>query len=162
MTTEPQRLAEQIQRAYHDGGWIEVSVRDLFRSLSAAEAAAHPVPGAHSAWEIALHLSFWHDAVSRRLRGETVEYADEEDWPPPTETTESNWHSALEDLDRSLEALIAAVKALKPEQLDLLVPARSFTFYVMLHGVPQHNLYHGGQVMMLRKAIRGAVINGAT
>ncbi len=156
MTTECERLAEQIHRAYFDGGWIEVSIHDLFYSLTATEAAAHPITGAHSAWEIALHLSFWHDAVSRRLGGETVEYADAEDWQFPPETTESNWQAALGELNRDLGTLVAAVKAMKPEQLDLLVPARTFTYYVMLHGVTQHDLYHAGQVMVLRKAIRGA------
>jgi len=154
--TEPQRIAALAESVFRDGGWIEVSPRDLFRSLTAAEAAAHPISGAHSAWEIALHLAFWHDAVRRRLEGETVEYAPEEDWPPQPKASEANWQAALNQLDRSLEGLVNSMRGMKAKKLDEIVPGRTFNFYVMLHGVMQHDLYHSGQVMMLRKVLRGA------
>ena len=149
---EVERIASQVDRAYLDGAWVTVSVRDLFRSLSVSEAAARPVSGAHSAWEIALHLAFWHDAVRRRLAGEVVDYGLDEDWPAAGEPTETSWQRTLDELDRSHRELVHSVRALKPEALDKLVQGRSFTIYFMLHGVPQHDLYHGGQVMMLKKA----------
>jgi hypothetical protein len=158
---EVERIADQVAAGYHDGAWPAVSVRDLLRSLSPAEAAAHPVAGAHSAWEIGLHLAFWHDAVRRRLGGEPVDYRPEEDWPAPGEPTGPNWHAALEGLDAAHRALVDAVRALSPDGLDQLVAGKSFTVYFMLHGVPQHDLYHGGQVMLLRKAIRAAPARGA-
>lgn len=153
---EIERIADQVSSGYRDGAWPGVSVRDLLQGLSPPEAAAHPVAGAHSAWEIALHLAFWHDAVRRRLEGETVEYESEEDWPAPEEPTAASWHAALEGLDQAHRALVNAVRNVKPDQLEQRVAGRSFTVYFMLHGVPQHDLYHGGQVMMLRKAIRAA------
>ena len=127
-------------------------MRDLFRSLSVTEAAAHPVPDAHSAWEIALHLTFWHDAVRRRLSGEVLDYGLDEDWPEAGEPTQTSWQTTLDELDSSHRELVHSVRALKLETLDKLVQGRSFTVYFMLHGVPQHDFYHGGQVMMLRKA----------
>ncbi len=157
---EIERIADQVAAGYRDGAWPGVSVRDLLRSLSPAEAAAHPVAGAHSAWEIALHLAFWHDAVRRRLGGEVVEYGPEEDWPAPGEPTGVNWHAALEGLDEAHRSLVDAVRAMTPDKLDQVVAGRSFTVYFMLHGVPQHDLYHGGQVMFLRKSIRAAPARG--
>ena len=65
--TEPERIAHLAESVFREGGWIEVSLRDLFQGLTAAEAAAHLIAGAHSAWEIALHLAAWHDAVRRRI-----------------------------------------------------------------------------------------------
>lgn len=159
---EVERIADQVAAGYRDGAWPSVSVRDLLRSLSPAEAAAHPVAGAHSAWEIALHLAFWHGAVRRRLGGETVDYRPEEDWPTPGEPSESSWEAALDGLDEAHRALVDAVRTLSPDQLGQPVAGRSFDVYFMLHGVPQHDLYHAGQVMLLRKAIRAAPAPGAT
>lgn len=154
--SEIELIADQVDAGYRDGAWPGVSVRRLLRELSPAEAAAHPISGAHSAWEIALHLAFWHDAVRRRLAGEAVEYALDEDWPKPAPATEANWRAALDALDRAHESLVNAVRALSPTSLAVLVPGRTFTVYFMLHGVSQHDLYHGGQVMMLTKANRPA------
>jgi hypothetical protein len=153
---EVDRIADQVASGYRDGAWPGVSVRDLLRSLTAADAAAHPIPDAHSAWEIALHLAFWHHAVRRRLAGEAVEYGVDEDWPAPDAPTESNWRSALDALDTAHAALVDAVRGLEPDRLDETTPGRSFTVYFMLHGIPQHDLYHGGQVMLLKKALRRA------
>jgi uncharacterized damage-inducible protein DinB len=154
--SEVDRIADQVVTGFRDGAWPGVSPRDLLRSLSAAEAAAHPIRGAHSAWEIALHLAFWHEAVRRRLGGENVDPADGEDWPVPGAATETAWRATLESLDETHRALVDAVRTLAPERLGETAPGREFTLYFMLHGVPQHDLYHGGQVMLLRKALRGA------
>ena len=151
---EVERIASQVDRAYRDGAWVTVSIRNLFRGLSAHQAGAHPLPSAHSAWEIALHLVFWHDAVRRRLAGEVVEYGREEDWPVSGKPTEAKWQATLDELDRSHSELVNSIRAVNPQSLDELVPGRSFTVYFMLHGVAQHDLYHGGQVMMLSKAVR--------
>ena len=156
---EIDRIAAQVASGYRDGAWPGVSVRDLLRSLSPAEAAAHPVPSAHSAWEIALHLAFWHDVIRRRLGGEAIDYTNDEDWPKPESPTEANWQAVLEELDRTHGTLLDTVRRLKPDKLDEMVPGKPFNVYFMLHGIPQHDLYHGGQVMLLRKALaatRGA------
>jgi uncharacterized damage-inducible protein DinB len=155
--TEPERIATMAESVLSKGGWIEVSLRELFHSLTAAEAAAHPIPGAHSAWEIALHLATWQDAVRRRIAGDVVEVSDAEDWPTPTKATEKNWQAALNKFEQTYAELVQAMRGMRPEQLDEVVPGRSITYYPILHGVVHHALYHGGQVMMLRKALRGKI-----
>jgi len=152
--SEIERIADQIGSGYRDGAWPGVSVRDVLRSLSASEAAAHPVASCHSAWEIALHISFWHDAVRRRLGGDPVDYRDDEDWPAPAEPTAANWRAALDRMDTVHQTLVDTVRALDPEALERHSPGKSFTVYFMLHGVPQHDLYHGGQVVLLKKVSR--------
>jgi uncharacterized damage-inducible protein DinB len=128
-------------------------MRDLFRSFTAREAAAHPVPGAHSAWEIANHLAFWYDVVRRRLSGKVVDYEEDEDWPAPGKATNANWQEALDALDRSHRNLVNVVRRLDPRALDRLAPGNPFTIYTMLHGATQHAFYHCGQVSLLRKAL---------
>jgi len=151
---EVERVADQVDHAYVYGAWVGVSIRDLFRNLPAGEAAAHPQAGAHSAWEIARHLAFWHEAVRRRLEGEAVDYEQDEDWPAPGELTETNWRVALDLLDRSHRELVAGIRLLDPRSLDRAVAGRPFTVSTMLRGIPQHNFYHAGQVVLLTKAIR--------
>jgi hypothetical protein len=152
--SEIELIAGQIASGYREGAWPGVSVRDVFHGMSAEEAAAHPIADAHSAWEIALHLGFWHDAARRRLAGDPVDYGPEEDWPAPPAPTDANWQKTLADVDRSLSDLIDAVRRLPPERLDDVVPGRKFSVYFMLHGIPQHDLYHAGQVVLLNKTLQ--------
>ena len=52
------------------------------------------------------------------------------------------------------EQLIAAVAAFPDSRLDEMVPGKEgshYTFYYMLHGVVQHELYHAGQIALLKK-----------
>jgi DinB family protein len=153
---EIERIAEMVASGYRDGAWPGVSVRNTFRSLSATEAASHPIAGCHSAWEIALHISFWHDAVRRRLGGDPVDGGDDEDWPAPPEPTPANWSAALDQMDAVHQRLVDTVRTVNPDELDRPAPGKSFTVYFMLHGVPQHDLYHGGQIVLLKKASRSA------
>jgi len=152
---EVERIASQIDGAYRDGFWGGGPVGGLFHSLAASEAIAHPISGAHSAWEIALHLGVWHDIFRGRIAGQDVEDTPESDWPMPAGATDADWKATLADLERGLGALVDAVQGLDPAKLDTLVRGKGFTVYEMLHGIPQHDLYHAGQVLMLRKAIRG-------
>ncbi len=158
---EIERITAQVVSGYRDGAWPCVSVRELLRSLSPAEAAAHPVASAHSAWEIALHLGVWRDVIRRRLGGEAIDYQHDEDWPQPAEPTEANWQALLEELDRGHRELVETVRRLSLSKLDETVPGKPFNVYFMLHGVAQHDLYHGGQVMLLRKALRAATAGRA-
>ena len=150
---EVERIANQINLAYCEGFWGGGSIRDLFRSLEASEAASYPISGAHSAWEIALHLSVWHDIFRGRIAGEDLEYIFETDWPTPAVKREANWIATLDDLENSHKVLLDSVLNLKIEDLYKLVPGKIFTVYEMLHGISQHDFYHAGQVMILKKAI---------
>ena len=150
---EVERIAKQIHLAYYYGFWGGGSIRDLFRSLTFSDAALHPIPGAHSAWEIALHLTIWNDIFRSRIEGEDSGYSYLTDWPAPAEATEANWTFTLNDLDYAYKSLLGAVRKLKMKGLYELVPGKKFTFYEMLHGISQHDYYHAGQVMMLKKAI---------
>lgn len=150
---EIQLIADQIVSGYRDGAWPGVSARDLLHGLTPTQAADHPIVGVHSAWEIALHLGFWHDAVCRRLNGEAIDYEVDEDWPTPPAATEANWRAALQGIDRSHAALVETVRRLTPSRLTEIVPGKDFTVYFMLHGVPQHDLYHAGQIKLLCKVM---------
>jgi nicotinate-nucleotide pyrophosphorylase (carboxylating) len=40
---------------------------------------------------------------------------------------------------------------LEDAYLDKAVPGKNYTFYVLLHGIVQHDLYHAGQIALLKK-----------
>ncbi len=146
-----ERLLDQLNRAYGGEAWHGPALRQLLEDVSEADAKARPVAGAHSIIEIVTHVRATMDMVSERLAGTPRELTTEEDWPDVTRTS---WPAAIEELDRAESRVCDAVARLTPADLDRIVVGKDYTTYVMVHGVIQHNLYHAGQIAMLKKALR--------
>ena len=113
---------------------------------------ARPLPGTHAIWEIVLHLTAWMDAVRRRLEGRPLDLSPEQDWPAIREENDAAWQIALGNLEGAHEKLRGEIAALDPARLDQRVAGKPYAIYFMLHGVIQHNLYHAGQIALLKKA----------
>lgn len=151
---ELERIADLLDRAGGGDAWHGPSVAAVFSTLTAAQASLRPIPGGHTIWELALHIAVWDRVVARRLAGETVEPTQAEDWPTPgARTDDAAWERTLADLRDARGILRAAILDFDVRRLDDTVPGRSHSFYVMIHGVIQHDLYHAGQVALLRKAL---------
>lgn len=152
---EIQRIIDQLRRAYDGDAWHGPSLRAVLDGVSAEIASARPIRDAHSIREIVRHATFWHDAVRRRIGGEIVDPQGVEEWPEAEVDGEDGWGRELADLDRAHAALLAAVGRLGVEDLERDVPGKPYSVYVLLHGLVQHNLYHSGQVALLKKAAVG-------
>ncbi|HEU0078862.1 MAG TPA: DinB family protein [Longimicrobiaceae bacterium] len=152
--TEIERILDQMRRAYEGEAWHGPSLREALDGVTAAEAAARPVPGAHSIREIVQHLAAWEDTLLRRLAGEPVREPAEGDWPRAAAESEDEWQALLRRLDERARRLRDAVVALDDAGLDEPPYSGTATRYATLHGAVQHAAYHAGQIVLLRKAAR--------
>jgi uncharacterized damage-inducible protein DinB len=152
--SESSRIADQLRRAFDGEAWHGDSLFEILKGVSAKQAAARPVANAHSIWELVLHIAAWDGAVLRRFGGVVVELSDAENFPHVTDEGEAAWRKALAEVRRVHEELIDAVAKLPDSRLDEIVPGKEgahYNFYYMLHGVVQHELYHAGQIALLKK-----------
>jgi len=150
---EVKRIEDQLRRAMEGEAWHGPSLREILEGITAGEAAQRPIPDAHSIWEIVLHITVWESVVRRRLAGEViVELPPELDWPRPRDGGEAPWKQALAALVRGNQLLRQAILGLNEERLRDTVPGKNYSMYYMLHGVVQHDLYHAGQIALLKKA----------
>lgn len=154
---EVERISEQFRRAFEGEAWHGPSVLQLLKDVTADQAAAHSVPGAHSIWELTLHIAAWESACTRRLQGDRAQLSDEEDWPSVNDTSETAWEEAKKHLRATHDNLMAKLATVEETRLDQpIIPATDTTFsttYVTLHGGIQHDLYHAGQIAILKKAL---------
>lgn len=146
-------LADPLERSFRGGAWHGPAVAETLEGVDAATAAARPLAGAHSIWEIVHHLTTWNEVPLRRLDGERMEdVSDSRDWPPVADTSPAAWKAALAKLEAAHTALHARVRDLSDSQLEGPVAGSDPTVRGMLLGVLQHNAYHTGQMAFLRKA----------
>jgi len=160
MGSESERLIDELTRAIEGDPWHGDPIARLLDQISAADAAAHPIPGAHSIWEIVCHMAAWTNEVARRLAGHTAATPLEGDWPAASGADQAAWHRDLTRLFESHRRLAAMLQSFSDEQLlEPTTDARNretgsgVTRYVLVHGLAQHHAYHGGQIALLRKAL---------
>ncbi len=155
---EIERITDELQRALYGETWHGPSLTDALTDVTAAQAAAKPLPSAHSIWEIVLHLTFWAETVGRRLDSAAPVTVAEgsADWPGIGSTagdaTEDAWHQAVSRLEDAHRELSRQLAALPEAKLAEAVPGKGYDAYVMLHGLAQHDAYHAGQIALLKKA----------
>jgi uncharacterized damage-inducible protein DinB len=161
MADEREFLRDQLVRAMEGGAWHGSSLAELVAGVTAAEAMARPIAGAHTITELVLHLAAWTDEVAARLGGSTPQEPEAGDWPPVSGEAAVAWEQARQALGGAHARLLAALEACAPADLDRRVgsaevPAlgTGHTVRGMLHGLAQHHGYHGGQIALLTRAVR--------
>ena len=62
---------------------------------------------------------------------------------------------AVEALRQSQLKLLEAAANFPDERLGELVPSKTqrYTYYTLLHGITQHDIYHLGQIALLLKTV---------
>jgi uncharacterized damage-inducible protein DinB len=152
--SETARISDQLRRAFYGGAWHGDSLFEILEGVTAERAAARPVANAHSIWELVLHIVAWDGAVRRRMTGAAVKLSGKRNFPPVVDASEAAWTKTLEEVRRVHEELIAAVEKFPEKSLTEAVPGKKgahYNFYYMLHGVVQHEIYHAGQIALLKK-----------
>ena len=149
---EIEHLAEQHSRALGGPAWHGPSILELLKGVSAARAAARPIPGAHSIWELVLHIRTWDRVVLARLRGESFKPTPEENWPSIVGASPKSWKRAVREMTETHRKLNQAISALSGARLSRTLPGKNYPLHHLVYGVIQHELYHAGQIGLLKKA----------
>ena len=152
--TELERIKEQLQRAFEGNAWHGPSVMEVLTDVTAQQAATRVFPKAHTIWELALHIRAWEGACLMRLQGERAELTDAEDWPAVMETSESAWQRCKSTLVDGNLKLRNAIASLDEQLLDEPILPGMPSVYITVQGVVQHDLYHAGQIAILKKALK--------
>jgi len=150
-TTETARIADQLRRAVEGDAWHGPALKEVLKDVPAKTAAAKPIAGAHSIWELVLHMAVCTEAISKRLRGEKGELTEENSWPPVKDTSDNAWKAALDRLWNAHPPLYDLVAKFDAARLDEPVVPGGQSAYINIHGLVQHHLYHAGQIALLKK-----------
>ncbi len=148
MTTDA-LLLSLLDEAYSKKTWHGPNLRQSLKGVSAKQAAWRPGRDRHNIWEIALHAAYWKYAVRRRLEGGkrgafALKGSNFFARPEKGNASEAAWRAdraILETEHRELEKTIRQ-ELTKPQSKKRLA---------MIYGVAFHDVYHAGQVRLLRR-----------
>lgn len=152
--TESTRITDQLLRAMTGGAWHGPSVLELLADVGPEQAQARPISGGHTIWELVLHLGGAYRLVLRRLDRDDSPLTPDEDWPAISEPTAASWQAIIAELQSLNERIRRAVAAFEPERLDQpLVANPPYSAYTQFIGLTQHDLYHAGQIALLKRLL---------
>lgn len=151
---EIERLRDQFQRGWDGDAWHGTPLWTMLRDVTASEANARPIVGAHTIAETVQHLAYWRWATVERVAGKLVSPGHDEQWPAVRDTSETTWSETLALLEARQQTLMQTIAQLSDEQLNQPIAGRDYDVYVQLHGMLQHDLYHAGQIALLKRAVR--------
>jgi uncharacterized damage-inducible protein DinB len=149
------QLSEHINRTVTGPMWHGPALDDLLSGVTATSASTRPIEGAHTIWELVLHIAAWAEIVRSRLSMErTPEPTEIENFPPVPSPAVDNWHRDVERLKRAYADLARATSNVDDAMLEREVPGRGYSVREMLHGAIEHGTYHGGQIAVLKRALQ--------
>jgi len=153
--SEVECLVEQFRAAFEGEAWAGPSVREAVQGVDVKMASQRAFRDAHTIWELVMHLINNDRMICDRLAGSRFAS------PTPTELwtrqpypTESGWQNTLKQLGQTHLRLRTAISAVRVSQLPEKVPTREHTWYDELNGCAQHYMYHAGQIVLLKKALK--------
>ncbi len=149
--SEIQKTIDEL-KSIHDGeAWHGPSLKNILSGVTTTQAAARPLPEAHSIWELVLHIAAWEKVWLRRLAGQPVNEPEEGDFPPVPEVSEEAWQRTVAWLDETHRQLIETIAGLTSERLRETVIGEDYKVEYLLRGIVRHHVYHAGQIALLKK-----------
>lgn len=150
MAIEINRILKLFADLQHGDCWIGTNFKEALHGVDALLAADTIAASNNSIWQLTSHIIYWRTTVVNRLTGS-------ENPPPfkdfllPGELSDSNWKQTLLDFEAAYHLLRAAISNIKDEQLDKHTIKKDQTFYHLILGCLQHDAYHLGQMVLLKK-----------
>ena len=150
MVSETDRIARLLDKTFDRQPWYGSSIMEMLQQLSPAMLDMHQGK-AHSIIELVLHMTAWRKFVIHRLKGDdSFQIEGDLNFPKP-----GTWENVVADLKATQTELMSAIQSFPENRLSELVPSSTFkyTYYTLLHGIIQHDIYHLGQIAYIKSSL---------
>jgi len=142
-------MLDFVDEAFDRKSWHGPNLWGSIRGVRAEQAAWRPGPGRHNIWELVLHAAYWKYVARRRLTGEKrgsfVLPGSNFFERPQGDPNEAAWKADTALLLNEHNELRQSVSQLPLASQTALKTAH------LIRGVAAHDLYHAGQIRLLRR-----------
>lgn len=146
-----ERIADLMNAGFHGSAWHGPSVLESVKKITPKE-ASFKTSSVHTIAELIYHITSWKLFALKKLQGdEQYEISEEKNFGPHDKVDEFELETLLMELSLSHDELLAELSKKDDDFLTEIVPGTEYNYYTLIHGVIQHDLYHTGQIILLRK-----------
>lgn len=152
------RIIDLLNDTYEsEEAWFGNSLVDSLRDVNPKMAEMRINPNAHSIAEIVYHMTTWRIFVVRKMQGD-AEFdikTKDKDWKKLPIVDDFEWEAIQMELSLSQEELVTELQKITDDTfLENYVPGREYSFYNLIHGVIHHDVYHMGQINLIKKILK--------
>lgn len=149
-----QGLIHSLDEAFAGPAWHGPALRGALQGVTPAEALWRPSPDRHCIWELALHAAYWKYVARRRIAGGprgafSRKGSNFPRLPDPGDA--AAWQADLDLLEEEHARLRDVVASLRPSDLDRKPGTARWTVADTIRGVALHDIYHAGQIQLLKR-----------
>lgn len=142
-------LMALIEEGYSKKTWHGPNLRQSIKGISVEQAAWRPAPDRHNIWELTVHAAYWKYAVRRKIEGGkrgsfVLKGSNFFARPEEGKATEAAWKIDRDLLEKEHQTLVSAMR-------EVVGTARAKKLLPALYGVAFHDVYHAGQIRLLRR-----------
>jgi uncharacterized damage-inducible protein DinB len=155
MNQEIARIVKSLASNLNGKGWFGNNLQQQLEGITAEKAAKIPQNLNHSIAEIINHMMAWRLFIVEKLNG-NADYEVWEtdlDWVKITQLSELDWQNLQNQLTENQALLVKTITEKAEALLDAKVDGREYNFRLMLNGIVQHDIYHIGQISIVRKLV---------
>ena len=150
---EKQRVSKLFSDLYDGNAWIDVTIVRTLKNINSGQAFSRPVAKLNSIWEIVNHLISWRETVLKRMQGEIVEEPKNNYFEPVKNNSEDAWSVTLKRMEESQQLWLEFLSKFNNQDLGKFYVQSKYTYYDLIHGILQHDAYHLGQIVLLKKLV---------
>jgi len=152
MSAEISQLLTILDQAYNRKSWHGTNLRGAIRGLTPAQAAWRPGRGRHTIHELIVHAAYWKYAAWRRLSGgrRGAFPLEGSNWFARRTSDAATLRSDIALLEQTHRALREAIAAFPAARLSRPLPGSALTALGLISGIAAHDLYHAGQIQLLK------------
>ena len=149
---ENKRLKKLLKDHFNGDPWMDVQILGSLKGLSAKNAARN-IYGLNSVWQIVYHMTCWRETLLQRAEGKRIPSPEDNYFVPLEDTSAAAWTAAVKRLKDSQKALLDYLSSGETGDMDEIPAGGEYTRYELLQSVLQHDAYHLGQIVLIRKML---------
>ncbi|MWB96020.1 DUF1572 domain-containing protein [Flavobacterium sp. GA093] len=150
---ESNRISDLYQSIYNGNPWLEVTLAKTLENVTAEQAYRKINPNLNTIWEIVTHLIQWRRNILERMQGAVIITPDHNYFVPVLDSSEAAWEQTLQNLKKSQESWNTFLADFDDADFVKIYPNNNHTYYEHIHGIIQHDVYHLGQIVILKKLL---------
>ncbi|MFN8428581.1 MAG: DinB family protein [Spirosomataceae bacterium] len=150
--TNIENLKNLFNSAFHGGAWHGPSVLELTKGLTVKE-VSYKAGNVHNIAELIYHITSWRIFAVKKMQGDEAYVIEDEklNWGNIGKIDQFELETLMVELTLSHDELIKELETKTDDFLNKIVPGAEYTFFTLLTGIINHDLYHAGQIAILKK-----------
>ena len=154
------QLTKHFRDFYFGGNWTDVNLKDSLAGISWQQATTK-VNSLNTIAQLVFHMNYFVNATMRVLQGKPIDAHDKLSFDRPPVGSQEDWEKLVEKTWNDAENFASLVEQLPESKLwETFVEEKYGSYYKNIQGIIEHNHYHLGQIVLIKKIVTSTSNSG--